>query len=375
MEKQPKAAESRQGTMSRCPEKEWNFAGLEDWELVAATYYEYARESPSIVTELEKPAPSAGIPFSKWFNLPLRTELLQRMPFLLKAHQTGRQTFVEPWQAKREADRREVCASLVLPPLHYQKQTPREKRSLLRPFNRTDCLWQLGLQKTARPRIELNSETGSERLLVEIEWGEFTDDEILKSFRQWVRENRPSDPKTGKLLGKRNLRGRPLSDSRARRERLKSLTGVQAVRLMRVKAPQVKLDPETGTETLLMKIEWERCTDPAIIESFERWLKEPRPTDVKSGKRIGRRSDKGHDLREWRARLQRLGLLRLRHCHTTDETIQILCRTFPRKARLWSFIQPSELNREAKKAVDDFRALFHFLRSTAKPRCWRMKSP
>jgi hypothetical protein len=77
---------------------------------------------------------------------------------------------------------------------------------------------------------------------------------------------------------------------------------------------------------------------------------------------------------DWRARLKRLGLLRLRHVQSVEETIETITQTLlPDKRNATKFIEPGELNREAQKAVADFRNLFPFLNSTEIPISWPLK--
>lgn len=263
---------------------EWDFSRVPSAELLVCCYYEYARESPTIL-DLFEGENDPRLPLSH--NVRLRDALREFAPFVTAAYVTGKRRFAQPWQEKPDEDRRRVCATFVPPPLHYDKKAPPLKRSLLRPFDRETCLNELGLLGDGVQCTSLDTETGYEELLVQIVWKEFTDAEIVESFAQWVKENRPTDPQTKQL--------------------------------------------------------------------------------------VGRHSDKGHDLKDWRVRLDRLGLLRLRHHQTTEDAIQVLCKAFPPDKRPSKFMEPGEINREATKAVQDFRTLLPFLDPAELPRSWPMK--
>ncbi len=118
-----------------------------------------------------------------------------------------------------------------------------------------------------------------------------------------------------------------------------------------------------GIETLLVTINWGAGSDREIKKSFNKWLDKNRPSHIPEP------SERGHKPVDWRARLERLGLLRLRHNYTFDKAKPLL-KMLPQTTKT---TDSSECNRQAKNAVDDFHALFPFLDSSAMPISWPLK--
>ena len=116
----------------------------------------------------------------------------------------------------------------------------------------------------------------------------------------------------------------------------------------------------TGLETLFVEIDWTRNND-TIIQCFRKWLKAHRPKNVKV------QNQRGHKQTDWRARLQRLGYLRLRHLFTLDETLAILAKLPPDQRKTTKFVEPGECNREVEKALTDFHELLPFLDPAENP--------
>ena len=188
-------------------EQSWNFSAVEDWELVPATYYEYARESNTIVDGLRvKPDTSPptiiiglrvrGTPLSERFNVALKERIrLQAYPLWVtltpKPHpedSAGEPArflpFVklwEPWQRIAEGTRRAICEELA-------PCFPKEPGLPLLPFNRCSDLRDLGLVDAFDNYrcAEIDAESCIERLRVEIDWS-FTDDQIRKP-EEWTEE-------------------------------------------------------------------------------------------------------------------------------------------------------------------------------------------
>lgn len=121
-----------------------------------------------------------------------------------------------------------------------------------------------------------------------------------------------------------------------------------------------------GVDSFIAQINWHKFSKKEIKECFGKWVDAYFcPVAKPSGR--GRPVD-------WRARLERLGLLRLRHAQTVDQAIQIIAKTLPVNQRTSEkFNTPGEFNREANSAVEDFHALFPFLDSAEMPLCWPMK--
>jgi len=116
-------------------------------------------------------------------------------------------------------------------------------------------------------------------------------------------------------------------------------------------------------ETLLVTINWGAGSDAEIKKSFNKWLDKNRPSHIPEP------SERGHKPVDWRARLERLGLLRLRHNYSFDEAKPLL-KMLPQTTKT---TDSSECNRQAKNAVDDFHALVPFLDSSAMPISWPLK--
>ncbi|MGA9777257.1 MAG: hypothetical protein ACLPRE_01090 [Limisphaerales bacterium] len=127
-----------------------------------------------------------------------------------------------------------------------------------------------------------------------------------------------------------------------------------------------------GTETVLVKIDWGAGSNSKIKKSFNKWLDKNRPAQIPEP------SERGHHKPnvDCRARLERLGLLRLRHHYTFDEAKPFLHKLYPPCQSTQSqpprkFDCKGEYNREANYAVDDFHALFPFLDPAEMPHSWR----
>ncbi len=283
-------------------ENEWNFSGVENWELVAATYYEYARESKTIVeglrekTDASEPTiirglPVGGTPLSERFNVAFREKIrLQAYPLwvtLMPKSVPGNSAkkplrFLprvkpwEPWQRIAIETRRAICIELAA-------CSAKESSLPFLPFNRCSDLRDLGIVDASDNYrcAEIDHDLWIERLRVEIDWS-FNNDQIRKAFKLWLKKNRPQ------------------------------------------------------------------------------FFPEP--------------SGRGHKPVDWRARLERLGLLRLRHVQFVEDTIQTITQSLPsEKRKVTKFLEPGTLNQEAEKAVVDFHNLFLFLDPAEMPRSCPMK--
>ena len=302
----------RKANKAKLHEQRWHFSGIDDSELVAATYYEYACESKTIVEGLrEKPdastptimrgspvgvgLPVGGTPLSVRFTVAFREKIRQQAyplwvtltPKPLPGSSADKPPSVhpcvkpwEPWQEIAEETRRAICEELAL-------CVSKEIGPVFLPFNRCSDLRDLGLVDASDNYrwAEIDPELRIERLRVQIDWN-FTNDQIREAFKLWLKENRP--------------------------------------------------------------------------------LSFPEP------------SDKGHKPVDWRARLERLGLLRLRSRYTFNKAEPFLKQLYPQKQSTQSqpprkYSDKGECNREAKKAIDDFHALFPFLDPAEKPLSWPMK--
>ena len=132
---------------------------------------------------------------------------------------------------------------------------------------------------------------------------------------------------------------------------------------------------EGGVDSFIAQINWRDYDDKQIVACFKQWVKASgtSPADPRTNTLVGRRSDKGRDMGEWRTKLERLGLLRLRSRYGLDATLAKLANLPPAQRKKSKFVEPSECNREAEQAVADFQALFPFLDPFEMPLSWPMK--
>ena len=61
---------------------------------------------------------------------------------------------------------------------------------------------------------------GVDSFIAQVNWREFTDKEIVASFGQWVRDNRPTAPETKQLVGRHSDKGHKRSVRRVMLDRL-----------------------------------------------------------------------------------------------------------------------------------------------------------
>jgi hypothetical protein len=118
-----------------------------------------------------------------------------------------------------------------------------------------------------------------------------------------------------------------------------------------------------GVDFFIAQINWHDFDDKEIVKCFERWVKDkgnrPIPVTQQPKGVRGLRGGPGRDAYEWRASLERLGLLRLRRRYTFTEAKPFLAK-LPETTKTTT---ASECNRDAKKTVDDFHTFFPSLDS------------
>ena len=121
-----------------------------------------------------------------------------------------------------------------------------------------------------------------------------------------------------------------------------------------------------GVDSFIAQINWREFSKKDIKKCLSKWV-----DDYSCP--IAKPSERGRPV-NWRARLESLGLLRLRHVQSVEETIQTIAQTLPsNKRKSTKFTEPGELNREAQNAAADFRNLFPFLDSAEMPISWPPK--
>ncbi len=229
---------------------EWDFAPVTDDELAVCRLWEYARESTSILriwgqtssiasdrTAAKEKRDAIRKEFYGLFNALGRACILFQDGVYgfggTKPCEGFKSPFPEPWQALT-ADQRRVL-----------KETAEWEVRDISPepgFRRAGCPELSALVKLFRPKSleevfggdgriavadfdhagsklraicpNLIDADGTETLLVEIEWGEFTNEQLVKDFAQWLKENDPPG------ISRPDKRGHKLRDLRVGLERL-----------------------------------------------------------------------------------------------------------------------------------------------------------
>lgn len=226
--------------------EEWNFDAIPDSELAACCYWEYARESAFILGlrkrswEYWKPLYLKG----DWLNAPGDENLhadLQKVQSIgypaevflhgiscppdgvlpdalpLKPGEVHRLTgaFPKPWQALTAEERRyraHIGSDVErIPLVPFKRGTSldagdirefvkgrqsaaeleRENVKRQNPKLTEETLLRLGKLRYPEILPSLYWEGGGEVTVVNINWGAFTNDEIVNYFRKWVKANRP----------------------------------------------------------------------------------------------------------------------------------------------------------------------------------------
>jgi len=125
-----------------------------------------------------------------------------------------------------------------------------------------------------------------------------------------------------------------------------------------------------GVDSFIAQINWHEFSKKDIKKCFNKWV------DNYSCP-IAKPSRRGHKPVDWRASLERLGLLRLRSRYTFDKAKPFLKQLYSQQQSAQSqpprkYNDKGECNREAQKAVDDYHEIFPFL-NTEMPYSWPLK--
>src|ERR1035437_1808584 len=233
---------SFENIFSPLTEVDWNFDNVPGDELVACCYWEYARES-EFLRELRKrcqkcqqsagvdeallhadlqKVQSIGYPahfFLRGFFCPTDGVLADALP--LKPGEVHRVTgsFPKPWQSLSTEEReyrayvppRGIVDFVQIVPFQrgifldakdivqtvtsqrWQRDSANEEARRANPRLTDEALTRQG--KLQFPDIcpSVIYESGAEHTVVQINWGLFTNEEIIQAFRQWVKANRPQD--------------------------------------------------------------------------------------------------------------------------------------------------------------------------------------
>jgi hypothetical protein len=207
-----------QRTLAR---EEWDFRCVTDDELLACNYWEYARESARIRAFYQPeasdffPAPPMqpeirtldGRVFIKEHRQLIDRPRMQfseqiweyALPVRITIQKAGDagilpEILSRPWQSLPSSVRREVVCELA----PYFASHP---ALTFLPFNRCSDLRDIGLADENYRCAEFDREFGIEYFRAQIDWAQFTDAQIVRAFRIWVKENRP------KGLGRANDKG------------------------------------------------------------------------------------------------------------------------------------------------------------------------
>ena len=188
---------------------EWDFEAVQDDQLHACVYWEYARES-AMIRAFASPRDSDFFPSAEMrpaitapdgtvlmharrallnqaharFFEQLRTYALPVKLILDRISRKAPDPFEQGWVKLSPKVRRHIVDDL-------QPYFAEKPALAYLPFNRCSDMRDIGLTDESYRCAELDIETGIERLRVEIAWGEFTDKQIVAAFRTWVGENRP----------------------------------------------------------------------------------------------------------------------------------------------------------------------------------------
>src|SRR5205809_4012675 len=192
---------------------EWDFRDVVPDEVLPCAYWEYARESarirayysredseffpgPDIQPEIRRADGTLFLRARRPIADPLRmrfTEQIWSYALPLKtvhdkafADGVGEDRLGYSWQQLPEAVRQAVVSELA----PYFAEHP---SLTFLPFNRCSDLRDINIADEDYRCAELDIETGIERLRVEISWADFTDKQILRAFKIWLKENRPRD--------------------------------------------------------------------------------------------------------------------------------------------------------------------------------------
>jgi hypothetical protein len=110
-----------------------------------------------------------------------------------------------------------------------------------------------------------------------------------------------------------------------------------------------------GTEVSVVEIDWAHFTDKEIADAIAR----SRPKEIPETSGRGR----GDTIADWRAKLERLGIMRLMHRHSFDDLGKIVPGEWLNREK---YSTKAECKNEHKKALDDFHDLLP-LQSDEKP--------
>jgi hypothetical protein len=239
------------------PESDWNFDGVPVDELVACCYWEYAREStflrdlrrrcwdlqqkgdpnePSVHADLQKvqsigyPAhfflrgffsPPQGVPPGKASSLPpevnevagsfpqpwqtlTREERAYRTSNTIPPRGSSNWAPIPPFERGRFQDCKQILKNVASERHEGEEANARAQRQDSE--GTQNALVRPGEVRLAGVRPSVLCEQGWEKTVVLITWGLFTNEQIVQSFRRWVKENRPKDMPSPDGKGRNKVR-------------------------------------------------------------------------------------------------------------------------------------------------------------------------
>lgn len=234
---------------SALSEFEWNFDAVPDKELVACSYWEYARESAFILDVRRRCSDPRSLEYDNgqewWKFVGEDLERIESIGYEAEVLLRGfcydewrehcpplTRNFPDPWQSLSEAERRyrshirsdvEVCG--LVPFKHAGDITTaesllesaqdycRQYRAAADAAHAANPGWgETTLRRWRKypkfePKASVIWDDGTESSIVQVAWEQFTNEEIVKAFKTWVRSNRPAGVGKASHPGRRKEKG------------------------------------------------------------------------------------------------------------------------------------------------------------------------
>jgi hypothetical protein len=307
--------------------EDWDFRSVQNGELIACCYWEYARES-AFIRKLRERSWEYWRPLylrDKWWDAPKDKRLNADLE---KVQSIGYPAEV-------------FLRGISCPPDGVLPDAPPLKAGEVHPVTGSFPKPWLALTQEERAyRAHIGNDV--ERIpLVPFERGHsFDAKEILK----WVEAQRKEIDAANERV--RQKYPKASEETLCREGRL------------RFPASQPSLYWAGGSEVTVVKIQWASFTDDEIAGYFRKWIKRNRPERAQAP------NDQGRKLNDWRVALNRLGIMRALHVYTFSD------HRFPQV-----FKQRGDKHCYAgrKLALTKFRELFSFLPDSEKPISWQTR--
>jgi hypothetical protein len=201
---------------------DWNFDNVPDNELVACCYWEYARESariraafdleekvffPDLIPTYAVSSTGARLKTGSVINTAKARFIDKIHEQALPVLETFRRVINEiprpfdvPWLELSVVVRQAVTDELA--PYFEEKST-----LTFLPFNRCSDQRDIGLADEHYRCATFDMKLGIEYLRVQIDWGGFTDAQIVTAFKAWLVDNRPAGVGVADRRGQRKQKG------------------------------------------------------------------------------------------------------------------------------------------------------------------------